>query len=100
VILDFGFSILDCVAWPFNFGLSTLDCRRRLPILEFRSLIPLQLCLNPVMDPVRIPPLDGIDGNPIQQHGEMQVIAPGQPGLAAVSDHLTTLHVIADLDVE
>ena len=37
-----------------------------------------QLALDPVLDPVGIPPLDRIDGTPAHEHREMQVVAGGE----------------------
>ena len=44
------------------------------------SLVSLQLRIDPVVNPVRVPPFDRVHGNSIEQHGEMQVVAPGQAG--------------------
>ena len=46
------------------------------------------LRFNPVVNPVRVPPFHGVDGNSIQQHGEMQVVAAGKACLAAAADLL------------
>ncbi len=37
------------------------------------TLILFRLRFNPVVDPMRVPPLDGIDGDAVEQQGEVQV---------------------------
>ena len=52
------------------------------------------------MDPVRVPPLDGINGDAVEKNGEVQVVAASQAGFAADSNHLPALHAVADLGQE
>jgi hypothetical protein len=48
------------------------------------SLLSLpQLAHDPVLDPLRAPPVDRCDRMSGQQHREMQMIAAGEAGLAA-----------------
>ena len=56
------------------------------------SLVQVQLGLDAVVNPVRIPPLDGIDGDAVEKNGEVQVVAARKAGLAADSDHLPALY--------
>ena len=57
-------------------------------------LIRLQLHFNAVVNPVRVPPFHGINGDPVQEHGEVQMVAARQAGLATVRDHLTVLDLL------
>ena len=58
-----------------------------------------ELAQDAILDPVSIPPLDGVHHLTVYQHREVQVVAPRQPGHAASAeraflvDHLTRLHV-------
>ena len=50
-----------------------------------------QLSQHAVLDPVRIPPFHRRDRVALKEHGEVQVIAAGQTGLAAQADLLIAL---------
>ena len=53
-----------------------------------------------VLNPVRIPPFLGIDLHAIELHGEMDVVAAGHAGHAALAHDLATLHHVALVHVD
>ena len=59
-----------------------------------------ELPLHPILNPVRVPPLDRVDHPPSHQHREVQVVAAGEPRGVAPADLLSAHDAIADLDVE
>lgn len=63
-------------------------------------LIGIKLCGDPVMDPMRVPPLKGIYKDSVQQHGKVQMVSSGKPGLSADADDLPARYVVARLDGE
>src|SRR5262245_1471440 len=78
--------------------------RRQSLIPRSRNLRPLsprrELSLDPVVDPVRVPPLDWIHGDALHQHAEMQMIAASEPRRAALAHDLAALDGVARLDVD
>ena len=48
-----------------------------------------------VLNPVRVPPLLGVDLDAVELHGEVNVIASGHSGYAARAHHLASLHQVA-----
>ena len=59
----------------------------------------LQLRFNPIMYPVRVPPFHRIDGYPIQQHGEMQMVSPREARLTTATDLLLAFHLVTFFDL-
>ena len=45
-------------------------------------------CVDVVGDPVRVPPLDGIDVDAVDHHAEVEVVAAGEAGLAGLPDRV------------
>lgn len=52
---------------------------------------------NPVLNPVIIPPFDGIHLHSIHLHAEVQVVAARQAGLPAPPDLLPLFHKLSRL---
>src|SRR5205085_9108756 len=59
----------------------------------------LQLPLDAIVNPVRIPPFDRVHRAPVDEHREVEMIAAGKSGHAAPSDRLAARHGVADLYV-
>ena len=55
---------------------------------------------NVILNPVRVPPFLGIDLYAIKLHGEMDVVAAGHPGHAALAHDLAALDRIAFVNVD
>src|SRR6185436_5235821 len=60
----------------------------------------LQRLVHAVADPLAVPPFDGRDRDAGDEHLEVQVIAHGQAGAAAVAELLALGDRVADLDVQ
>ncbi|MBZ5514785.1 MAG: nucleoside hydrolase [Acidobacteriia bacterium] len=87
-----------------NFYLNRQGARPRKFGQTFRAgqppplLVGRELRFDPIVDPVRVPPLDRVDGNSIEQHREVDVVATGESGLPAAADFLIALHRVACLN--
>src|SRR6516165_2830932 len=55
---------------------------------------------NVVLNPVRIPPLLGIDLHAIQLHCKVNVISSGHARHAALAHHLPALHYVALMHID
>src|SRR4051794_2704352 len=53
-----------------------------------------------VLDPMAVPPFDGVHLGAVHLHGEMQVIASGKAGVAAAPHLLPLFHRVADLHTD
>ena len=53
-----------------------------------------------VLDPVLIPPLDGVHLDAVNLHGEVKMIARGETGGTALTHGLAALHQVAFLDAQ
>src|SRR5690606_20744110 len=53
-----------------------------------------QFALQPIGDPVAVPPLDRADRQPLQQKAEVEVIAPRQTGRAAAPEARAAPHLV------
>src|SRR5947207_4058747 len=60
----------------------------------------LQLPVNPVADPMRIPPVDRIRRAPADEHGEVQVVAAREPRHPAPPERLSLGDQVANLHVD
>src|SRR5438105_108215 len=56
-----------------------------------------QFPVDPVRNPVRIPPSHRVDHASADEHREMQMIAAGQAGRVAAADRLAARHLVADI---
>src|SRR5438067_6162640 len=81
---------------PSNKQLPIIPCLLRvLRLLRF-----LQLALDAIGDPMRVPPLDRIHHAPADEQREVKMIAAGAAGGVAAADDLSARDAIADLHVE
>src|SRR5512141_3280996 len=53
-----------------------------------------------VADPVGVPPFHGIDEDPVDEHGEMEMIAAGQARGSRKPDGLAARHALGQRDVD
>src|SRR4026209_562022 len=59
-----------------------------------------KLPVDPIGNPVRVPPLDWIHRAAMDEHREVQMIAAGEPGHAAPADLLAALDRVAGLHLD
>src|SRR5262245_52765502 len=59
-----------------------------------------ELSIDAVLDPVRIPPVDGRDHASTDEHREVKVIAAGEAGRVAEADRLPARYLVAGFYIE
>jgi hypothetical protein len=62
--------------------------RRLLRLVDFLPAVALELGLDVVADPLRVPPFDRQDRDAVEVHAVVQVVAAGEAGLAGLADDL------------
>src|SRR5579863_297671 len=70
------------------------------PDAHHAALLRIHLAQDTVLDPVLIPPLDGIHLDAIDLHGEVQVISSGETRGTALAERLALFHHVAGFDGE
>src|SRR4249920_2132833 len=73
---------------------------RRLRLRDLVAAPALELGLDVVADPLRVPPLDGQDGDALQIDAVVQMIAACEAGLPRPAEDLPLLHRLAVLDLD
>src|SRR6185369_11754484 len=74
--------------------------RRRLRLGDLFAAPALELGLDVVVNPLRVPPLDRQDCDAVQIDAEVQMIAAGEAGLAGLAQDLLLLDRVALLHVD